>query len=146
VILRTRFTQTKAGLPPLPRRHKPGALEAMLGKLHLLNSFFLQAVTTPSHSTCIKIADKIAFYATSPTQSQRVRCVRISAIGFHSFVLGTLFRDFITHHPLIRAREEVRRRGTFKYFAKYYVASERNRRMTEVCLQYVGKQGLSPPP
>ena len=43
-----------------------GAIGAKLGTLQLLNSFSMQAVTTPSLSTCIKIADKIAFYAFPP--------------------------------------------------------------------------------
>ena len=33
--------------------------------------------------------------------------------------------------------------GAFKYFTKYYLPSERNRRMTELCLEYVEILGLS---
>jgi hypothetical protein len=34
--------------------------------------------------------------------------------------------------------------GAFKYFTKYYLPSERNRRMTELCLEYVEILGLLP--
>jgi hypothetical protein len=125
-------------------------MTSMQGVQRLLNSFFLQAVTSPPPFSPpparIKIADKIAFHVISPTQfaycsvseSQLSNSKALSSAHCFQITLGTAPYNV----------GECTRRGQapFYCFTEYYLPSERRRGMIQRRLEHVGMQPHPPPP